>query len=104
MTTKPDWAKFRRDFVRGIMICVVAMAPTGCGLLGSEATKTALDIARGPAIDVLTKVIADRYGSDIDKASAYCEELPTGFRSGIEELDDDERGAFIMCWARSGEE
>lgn len=82
---------------------VFTMFLSGCGLFGSEAAKTALDIVRGPAVDVLTKAIADRFGSDVDKASAYCEELPDGFRSGIEELDDEERGVFVMCWAKAGD-
>ncbi len=65
----------------------------------APAVKSALDIARGPAIDVLTKIIADRFGSDVNQESAYCEELPHGFKSGIGELDDNERGAFVLCWA-----
>ena len=81
----------------------ISLVMVGCGLFASEPVKTVLDVARGPAIDVLTKIIADRFGSDVDKASAYCEELPAGFQSGIEELDDEERGGFVLCWAKAGE-
>lgn len=81
----------------------ISLMMVGCGLFASEPARTALDVARGPAIDVLTKVLADRFGSNMDKASAYCEELPAGFQSGIEELDDEERGGFVLCWAKAGE-
>lgn len=89
------------DFVCGALLMTTFISIfTACG---TPAAQTALDIVREPAIDLLTRVIADRFGSGVDKGSAYCEELPDGFRSGIEELDEDDRGAFVMCWARAAE-
>ena len=98
-----DWICASMTVTMGIACIVSVMFLHGCGLLASEPARTVLDVARGSAIDVLTKVIADRFGSDMDKASAYCEELPVGFQSGIEELDDEERGGFVLCWAKAGE-
>ena len=98
MTTRHIYYCIATFILCGFSIGVVV----GCGAAAPVA-KTVLDIVRGPAVDVLTKVIADRYGSDVDQVSAYCEELPTGFRSGIDELDDNERGAFVMCWGEAAE-
>lgn len=80
-----------------------ALSLTGCGLLGSGPTKTVLKAIREPAIEVLTNVINDRMDAMVDKETATCWELPEGFQSGEEDLDDDERGAFAVCWARSAE-
>ena len=86
--------------LRAVILVCLAFTTSACGLLDSAPAKSAIDIARDPAIDLLTRVISDRYGSDVHKGSAYCEETDAGFKSGIEELDDEEQGAFVLCWAR----
>ncbi len=78
-------------------------AVMGCSLLTPDNAKTAMDVIQSPAGKVLTKVIRDRFGAEVDPASGVCWELPEGFASGDEDMDDNERGAFIMCWA-SGKE
>lgn len=79
------------------------LALSACGLLGGEGPKSVLEAIRDPAVEVLTNVINDRMDAMVDKETAVCWELPEGFQSGQDELDDDERGAFVVCWARASE-
>lgn len=95
----PDWAKFGKDFA---LVLTVTLS-TGCGLLGSSAGTTVLEAIREPAVEVLTNVINDRMDAMVDKETAVCWELPEGFQSGEEDLDDDDRGAFVVCWSRAKE-
>ncbi|MCZ6870542.1 MAG: hypothetical protein O7G84_13655 [Gammaproteobacteria bacterium] len=83
-----------------LLIFLAIFGSSGCG---TPVVKSVLDAIREPAIEVLTNVINDRMDSMVDKDTAVCWELPEGFQSGQEELDDDERGVFAVCWARAAE-
>lgn len=74
-----------------------------CSLFTAENAKTAMDVIQSPAGKVITKVIRDRFGRDVDEATAVCWELPEGFTSGDEDMDEAESGAFVMCWAQAKE-
>ena len=78
-----------------LLLCLIS---PGCG---TPAAKTALDIAAGPAGEVLARVVLRRFGVPVDPATGVCWELSEGFESGEEELDEDERGAFVICWGRA---
>ena len=85
------------------LVLILAVVMAGCGLLGDRAVKNVLDKIAPVAVDVLTKVIRDRFGSSPNEDTAVCWELPEGFQSGEDELDEEERGAFVVCWARAAE-
>ncbi len=85
-----------KPFIAFVLVLLMAAC-------GQPAVKSALEAIREPAIEVLTNVINDRLDSMVDEDTAVCWELPEGWRSGEEELDDDERGAFIVCWARAAD-
>lgn len=90
-----------RGMLLGAMIAFAGI--TACGAFDSAPVKSALDAIAPHAVEVLTNVINDRMDSMVDKETAVCWELPEGFQSGEDELDDDERGAFVVCWARASE-
>ena len=92
----------REIVTRGACVAIICIGAVFSGCV-APAAKTAIDIIAPAAVDVLTRVIRDRFGSEVDKSTSVCWELPEGFQSGEEELDDEERGAFLICWSRAAD-
>jgi hypothetical protein len=80
-----------------IALVLVFVCGTGCGLFGGEAAKSALEVIAPTAVDAITRLVKDRWGSEaeVDIDTAACVPSP---RSDSEWWgDDDDDFVYARC-------
>lgn len=77
--------------MRFILIAII-LALTACG---ATAAQTALEIVSPIAVRALEKLVAERWGTEVDKQSAGCFPLP--------EFEDEDDYVYVLCRAKGVE-
>ena len=78
----------------GLLLIAVCLPPAGCSSLPPVA-KSALDLLLPVAADALTEAVRDRFGAEVDQATAICFPLP-------EEAMGDGH-VYVVCRAQAVE-
>ena len=87
-----------KQLALGVVLGVVLVLGGGCALFNSPAAKSALEVIAPNAVDAITKLVKDRWGTDadVDEATTACVPAPPSSSDWFGD-DDDEEFEYALC-------